>query len=312
MPASTVTKRLAVAGLCLALLAGCKIDPVGPLSGESGDADAGAAGAPDGFSARSVAYMNADIDVTGMSVGTRVPAGWGADSTLTKKAVYLRVKVTNRLQHAMLLLDDGIYLDPGDGKEIPLGDSDDDITGAFDPGAGAEGWYAFELPGTMTAPALVLGKPDARRERLPLTGNVPAPEYPKTLNLTSTLTVRYDDCVLTVKPEKAYLAHWVGFEHEGISEHTEQAAKDRLKLYLGVTLTAAASSNGCFVYDQDVRLVVDGKLQSGLPELSSANKVDAGASSHDYVVFDVPASGQVAVEWGRQGSAPQRLTIPVP
>jgi hypothetical protein len=71
---------------------------------------------------------------------------------------------------------------------------------------------------------------------------------------------------------------------------------DRRKLYLGFTVRIASNPAGhpseVWGYD-DVRLMIDGELQGGSPEISDSYGVDAGAVVHARYVFDVPTTGKV-------------------
>lgn len=180
--------------------------------------------------------------------------------------------VANRLNHTPLLINEGIFLDPGTGDLIAHTGRSAAID-VIPEGATATGWYGFALPdGTeLDDPALVLGEPGHRRERLPLTGRVPEPEYPKPIEVASPGTVHTrDGCPLEVAVAEAYLAHSVGFDHDGRSHTTEQAGADRLMLYLGLAVTAPPGSVACFIDTSgggDVHLVVDGVRLGDIPEL---------------------------------------------
>jgi|GEM_PF-5148300 len=332
MPCRPLRRIAAAAAVALALTtaaltAGCGPDkPVSPLSGQPGgstDAAGGSAGvlasgsAPAvplaGFTPRSIRYLNADITLTGVELSRQTPRSYGDTAGPeygTATYAYLQVKVTNRLNFTTLLISQDVSLALAGGASIAFDDSGGPAAGVVNAGATATGWYAFELPANASVPgsSLVFGPAGYQQERLPLTGAVPEPAYPKPITLASPGTVRQ----LGVTVEKAYLAHWIGIDNAGHSSTTKQARTGRLKLYLGIAVTAPVTVNGAFIdVTSDVHVVVNGERLGDYPEIYTTTNVNAGATDHEYLVYDIPASGKVEIEWGPLGGPQVRLPVPL-
>lgn len=319
---------LAIA-LALPVFAGCTADdPVAPLAGQdagqqvdprSDPPAAPGADAPADFTPRSVNHRHGEITVTGIEISDEIPDTYGEAAAQHGDVsyAYLSVTVANQLNGTSLLIQDGIFLDLGNGELIPHTGRNPVVRG-ISAGATDDGWYAFELPAeaSLTEAELVLGEPGQRQERLPLTGSVPEPEYPKPIDVASPGTVlTRNGCPLEVEVTEAYLAHYVGFDENGKSHTTQQAAADRLKLYLGIAVTAPPGSGMCFIGTAsggDVHLIVDGERRGDIPDLNSTTNVPEGTTAHQYLVFDVPGTGQVEIEWGRLGGEQTRIEVPVP
>jgi hypothetical protein len=321
--------RVALAAACaLTMLAGCTSEePVAPLAGQdAGQPLASRANAPQtsgadtlaDFTPRSVVHRNGEITVTGIEISDESPDTYGEEASRPSEVdhAYLSVKVSNQLNHMPLLIQDGIFLDLGSGELIPHTGRNPAIN-VISAGTTVDGWYAFALPegARLAAAELVLGEPGYRQERLPLTGEVPESEYPKNIEVASPGTVlTRNACPLEVEVTEAYLAHWVGFDHNGKSYATDQATTDQLKLYLGIAVTAPPGSGGCFIGTAsggDVHLIVDGERRGDFPELNSTTNVAEGTTAHQYLVYDIPASGEVEIEWGRLGGEQVRIPVPV-
>ncbi|MBL6277515.1 hypothetical protein JMF97_15250 [Micromonospora fiedleri] len=327
-------QAIALAVAIPVLAAGCATEePVAPLDGQQAAANldtepdtSPTPGAPvplTGFVPRSISYLNAEITVTGVEVSQQTPRSYG-NATGTPEYgdahyAYLAVKVANQLNFTTFLVQDGVFLALADDELVPLDSSGSPATDVIAPGATATGWYAFELPAgaSLERASLVFGPAGHRQERLPLIGDLPTPEYPKAITVASPGTVLTGNsgCPLKVEVEEAYLAHWVGFDEDGRSHTTKQAEAGRLKLHLGLAVTGPANRSGCFIATGsggDVHLIVDGDRLGDYPELGGTTNVAAGATDRQYLVYDIPDSGQVEIEWGRLGGKQVRIPVPLP
>ncbi|MGC5030333.1 hypothetical protein [Micromonospora sp. DT229] len=333
-PLRRLAQAIALAVAIPVLAAGCATEePVAPLDGQQAAVNPDAEpepsptpGAPvplEGFLPRSISYLNAEIAVTGVEVSQQIPRSYGDTTNPAEYGdahyAYLAVKVTNRLNFTTVLIQDGVFLSLADGEPIPLDGSGSPATDVIAPGASANGWYAFELPAgaTLADASLLFGPAGHRQERLPLIGDLPNPEYPKAITVASPGTVLTGNsgCPLKVEVEEAYLAHWVGFDEDGRSHTTKQAEVGRLKLHLGLAVTGPADRSGCFIATGsggDVHLIVDGDRLGDYPELSGTTNVSAAATDRQYLVFDIPDSGQVEIEWGGLGGKQVRIPVPLP
>ncbi|MBL0886560.1 hypothetical protein [Myceligenerans indicum] len=335
----------AVLALALPLtLAACGGDgeAVSPLSGEAATQDEQTDAADDqaasaspgtgapipvaGVTERTVAHVQADVTVLSAEVSYETPGSKTGDmpDELPGEVPYLyvQVKVTNRLLNEGLLLQDGIYLDLGTGDLLP-NVLNTDASGNIDPGTTASGWYGFELPGPdapVQDAALVLGELDRRQDTLPLTGEVPEPEYPRTIHVESPGTVltgeaggSQEQCPMSVKITDATLAPWIGFDRDGTSYLTEQAAADSLMVLLELDASTPKGAISCFVaIGDELHLVVDGERRGDLPQFYEAGVVPEGTTDQQFVVYEIPADARVELEWGNLTGKTVLTEIPVP
>lgn len=328
--------------LPLALSAcGADGEAVSPLDGEAaasaeptgagGDPSTSASPSPSavaatpvsGVTERTVSHTQADVTVLSAEVSYETPASKSGEMPDPLPGdvpyLYVEVKVANRLLNQGLLLQDGIFLDVGAAELIPnvlRTAAVDNI----DAGTTADGWYGFELPGPDTAvedAVLVLGELDRRQDRLPLTGAQPEPEYPQEISVTSpgtVLTGQVDDgqCPMKVEVTDATLAHWVGFDKDGSSYATEQAAADNLMVRLDLDVSTPPDAVSCFIaVGDELHLVVDGERRGDLPVFYEAGNVDAGTTAQQFVVYEIPADAEVELEWGNLDGRTVLTEIPV-
>ena len=339
------THRALPAAIALALpltLSACggAGEAVSPLSGEaaassgaasdvpspSPSASAGDATPVSGVTERTVSHAQADITVLSAEVSYETPGSKTGEMPDPLPGdvpyLYVEVKVANRLLNEWLLLQDGIFLDLGTGELLP----NMLRTGATDniaPGTTADGWYGFELPGAdapVEDAVLVLGELDRRQDLLPLTGEQPEAEYPKEISVKSpgrVLTGSVDDhdgqCPMEVEITGATLAHWVGFDEGGSSHLTEQAGADTLMVRLDLDVSTGPDAVGCFLHAEDeLHLMIDGQRRGDSPRLHETGIVDGGTTAQQYLVYEVPADAEVALEWGNLEGRTVVTEIPLP
>ncbi|MCA5892516.1 hypothetical protein LEP48_04000 [Isoptericola sp. NEAU-Y5] len=309
-------------------LAGTSSDPAptGDAGSEDVAADAAAvdvARVVDAITERTVAHRAADVTVLGGEVSYETPDTWvddGAEPVLGEVLhLYLEVEVANRLLNTGLLLQDGIYLDLGTGEPVE-NVVRTDATGNIADGAVAEGWYGFELPAAdvdLDQAALVLGELDRRKDRLPLSGEVPAPEYPRAVTVDSPGRIQVwpgdGTCPMDVEITGATLAHWFGFDEDGRSSETDQAAADSLMLRIDLDASVPVGPGSCFIGAvDDVRLVIDGDRRGDIPQLENTNNVAGGTTEPEYLIYEIPADAEVEIEWGRLDGETVRTAVPLP
>ncbi|GAB3169341.1 hypothetical protein GCM10027059_34030 [Myceligenerans halotolerans] len=292
----------------------------------SPSASAGEAVPVSGVTERTLSHTQADVTVLSAEVSYETPGSKTGDMPDPLPGdvpyLYVEVKVANRLLNEGLLLQDGIYLDLGTGELLP-NTLRTDASGNIDPGTTADGWYGFELPGPdapVEDAVLVLGELDRRQDLLPLTGEQPEPEYPKEIDVKSpgiVLTGSVDDhdgqCPMDVEITDATLAHWVGFDEDGSSYQTEQAAADSLMVWLNFDISTRPDGVGCFLHTQDeLHLVVDGERRGDSPRIHETGIVDSGTTDQQFLVYEVPADAEVEIEWGNIEGRTVLTEIPVP
>lgn len=316
-------------------------ETVSPLDGEAAASATSAGGGTEGTSPgpspspgqvtpvsgvteRTVSHAAADITVLSAEVSYETPASKSGEMPDPLPGdvpyLYVEVQVTDRLLNEGLLLQDGIFLDIGAPELLP-NVLRTPATNNIDAGTTADGWYGFELPGPDTAvedAVLVLGELDRRQDRLPLTGEQPAPEYPQEISVKSpgtVLTGQVDDgqCPMQVKITAAELAHWIGFDKDGSSYSTEQAAADSLMLRLDLDVSTPADAVSCFIaVGDELHLVVDGERRGGGPAFYELGNVDAGTTAQQFVVYEIPADADVELEWGNIDGKTVLTEIPLP
>jgi hypothetical protein len=315
-------------------------EAVSPLSGESAPQEPTGAASPDaspspgagearpvdGVTERTVSHMQADVTVLSAEVSYETPYSKSGDSPDDVPGdvpyLYVEVKVVNRLLNDGLLLQDGIFLDLGNGERLP-NVLRTDATGNIGAGTTANGWYGFELPGPdapVEDAVLVLGELDRRQDLLPLTGEQPEPEYPKEIDVTSpgkVLTGSVDDsrgqCPMDVKITGATLAHWVGFDQGGSSYQTDQAEAGNLMVHLDLDVTVPVDQPSCFIHTGDeLHLVIDGERRGDSPRLDETRNVQGGTTAKQYVTYEIPADARVEIEWGNIEGRTVLTEIPVP
>ena len=117
---------------------------------------------------------------------------------------------------------------------------------------------------------------------------------------------------MQVKVTDAELAHWVGFDKDGSSYSTEQAAADSLMLRLDLDVSTPANEVSCFIAAGDeLHLVVDGERRGDVPEFYELSNVDAGTTAKQFVVYEIPADADVELEWGNIGGTTVLTEIPL-
>jgi hypothetical protein len=111
----------------------------------------------------------------------------------------------------------------------------------------------------------------------------------------------------------ATLAHWVGFDEGGSSHLTEQAGADTLMVRLDLDVSTGPDAVGCFLHAEDeLHLMIDGQRRGDSPRLHETGIVDGGTTAQQYLVYEVPADAEVALEWGNLEGRTVVTEIPLP
>lgn len=272
-----------------------------------------------GVTARSVVFRQFTVSVSEAVTSRQTPDSFDDPSarpdTGDATYLYVRAKVANELDFAAgFVSTDEVWLAPASGEPIKADDATGTVSNVLDGGTTGTGWWAFELPaGADPAKAtLLFGAAGEQRERLPLTGDVPAPTFPKTITVASPgeLRLRNGDTatfVVRITIDSATLTNAVAYDHGRESEATEQALDGRRWLQVAFTAnlvsTNSASSTSEVLGFDVARLVIDGDRQPGSPEISDSEILEVGTPYRGVVVFDVPTTGKVQLAWGDTDTA---------
>jgi hypothetical protein len=199
-----------------------------------------------------------------------------------------------------IFIDDRIYrLRLADGEVYPTLSSG---VYAPPPGATSNLELVFAVPGSADweGAQLELGAADREPAVLPLTGEVPAPQFPRTVALPAPATVTAPDGSLQYELLGAALdLDWQG----------SRVTVGHRYLQLRLRLTNLGGRSGLAIGPSHFRLLVDGVPLA--PEASMIEVVDYQASRDGEAVFLVPASaGEVTLQLGDVStSEPQLVTL---
>lgn len=321
-------RAVLAAAAALLLLAGCRgggqgtVGPLGETAGSAGSAPAAAAGvvgATDGarlagFGTRRIRFQQFDVTVLD-AVTSRTTSATFANPSATPEQgettyLYVKAKVVNTLKYQSYGLDSqSTQLETGTGQLVPFELALGDLSGNIQGGGAAEGWLAFPLPSAAVpaSPRLVLGRTGYQQEILPLAGDVPAPAFPRSVKIDSSLRFGVDaggaPTRVTLRITGATLSNAVAFDDQGSSMLVEQVLSGHRLLRLDFTYAVSSESELQISPAGFTRLVVNGELRSADPALISGNlTLSRGMTGHGYLVWDLPTTSDVVLLWG--GPAP--------
>lgn len=258
----------------------------------------------DGFEERSVVFGNVELTVTRVLKSNQEPSSYaeGGDPTIAEDATfaYLDIRATNLLTRTQVGLGDEAFALRIDSEPVLADESMSflsDITDILQAGSSVDSFLAFPVPegADLGEGVLVIGSGEDRPEELPLTGPVPEPDYPTTVELTGSAEgvgpTNAGTIVYTVLE-----ATWSeDVPHEDANSPTGIRA-DVGELFLVIHIRAEkVEGRGADLLGDDFRLFVDGVPQApwdtaedptgstGSPTVEPGSAVDA------WVAFIVPA-----------------------
>lgn len=146
-----------------------------------------------GFGERSVVFSNVEFTVTGVRISNERPdsyaAGGEPEVDPSTRYAYLDVVATNGMTSSLAEgLDAADYRLILGGEEVaPVEEMSylSEVTGIITAASAVETFLAFEMPADadLSGAVLRIGAPPDRPAVLPLTGEVPTPDYPSTFPL---------------------------------------------------------------------------------------------------------------------------------
>jgi hypothetical protein len=180
-----------------------------------------------------------------------------------------------------------------------------------------DGAFAFEVTDEkLDAPVIVLNEPGKQQEKYALTGAASEAPFPKTVTMPATGTIPLEDGkVINLTFGKATVQNYVGFDEKGSSIKSGVALKDHRWLYITFEASYTKPPDGSVsvTLGSDLyHLVVDGKRQTGDAEYMTIENIDSGTSLKGYVIFDVPTTGTLEIEWGKVGKETTKFPVTLP
>lgn len=254
----------------------------------------------EGFEERSVVFANIELAVAGVRVSNQDTRSYaeGGDPVVAEGSnyAYLDMTATNLTSGTQIAIGDEAFALELDGEVIAPDSSMSflsDIPGFIQPNSTVASFLAFPIlaEADLSTAALVVGAPGDRTEILPLTGAVPVPDYPVTVEVTGSAP--------GVGPTNGGIIEFTVLDvtlaedvpHEQATSPTGDRADDG-ELFIVVHLRAEkVEGRGSDLIGNGLRLLVDGEPQAPWdvaddPAGSTATPmVEEGASAEAWAAF---------------------------